>query len=141
MLRTVGRLIWLPIAFLLSALVALCLIVSLGQERLIAVLRGRGPDEAMFDAAVELFGFALQLLSVYTLLPAVVLIIIGEVARIRAVLYYVIAGGATLAAVPLLTRLQQPAGTLDLSAVIWPVLATAGFAGGLVYWLLAGRNA
>jgi len=139
MLRTVGRLIWLPIAFLLSALVALCLIVSLGQERLIAVLRGRGSDAAMFDAAVEFFGFALQLLSVYTLLPAIVLILIAEVARIRALLYYVIGGGATLATVPLLTRLQQPAGTLD--AVIWPVLATAGFAGGLVYWLLAGRNA
>jgi len=141
MLRTVGRLIWLPIAFLLSALVALCLIVSLGQERLVAVLRGRSSDEAMLDAAVALFGFALQLLSVYTLLPAIVLIIIGEVARIRSALYYVIAGGLTLAAVPLLTRLQQPAGTLDLSVVIWPVLATAGFAGGLVYWLLAGRNA
>jgi hypothetical protein len=134
MLRTVGRLIWLPIAFLLSALVALCLIVSLGQERLVATLRARGSNEAMFDAAVELFGFALQLLSVYTLLPAIV-------ARIRAALYYVIAGGATLAAVPLLARMQQPAATLDLSAVIWPVLATAGFAGGLVYWLLAGRNA
>jgi hypothetical protein len=141
MLRTAGRLIWLPIAFLLSALVALCLIVSLGQERLVATLRARGSNEAMFDAAVELFGFALQLLSVYTLLPAIVLIIIGEVARIRAALYYVIAGGATLAAVPLLTRMQQPAATLDLSAVVWPVLATAGFAGGLVYWLLAGRNA
>lgn len=24
---------------------------------------------------------------------------------------------------------------------LWQVFATAGFAGGLIYWLLAGRNA
>jgi hypothetical protein len=30
---------------------------------------------------------------------------------------------------------------LDLSPVVWQVLATAGFAGGFVYWLVAGRNA
>jgi hypothetical protein len=26
-------------------------------------------------------------------------------------------------------------------AAVWQVLATAGFAGGFVYWLIAGRNA
>jgi hypothetical protein len=141
MLRTVGRLIWVPIAFSLSALVSLLVIVSLGHERIVQAMVGRGPDQATIDAAFELFGFALQLLSVYTLLPAIVLVVIAEVARIRAVLYYVIGGGATLAAVPLLTRLQQPASGLELSQVVWQVLATAGFAGGFVYWLLAGRNA
>jgi len=25
--------------------------------------------------------------------------------------------------------------------VVWQVLATGGFAGGFIYWLLAGRNA
>ena len=30
---------------------------------------------------------------------------------------------------------------LELSPVVWQVLATAGFAGGFVYWLLAGRTA
>ena len=41
----------------------------------------------------------------------------------------------------LLTRLGQPMTVLELSPVVWQVLATAGFAGGFVYWLLAGRNA
>ena len=40
-----------------------------------------------------------------------------------------------------LTRLGQPMTVLELSPVVWQVLATAGFAGGFVYWLLAGRNA
>ena len=141
MLRTVGRLIWLPIAFLLSAAVAVFVIVSLGHERIVAALARRAVDQATIDAAFALFGFALQLLSVYTLLPAIVLVIIGEVGRIRSALYYVIGGGATLAAVPLLARLNQSAGAPDLSEVIWQVLATAGFAGGFAYWLLAGRNA
>jgi glucose dehydrogenase len=63
------------------------------------------------------------------------------VARIRGSIYYVVGGGAALALVPLMSRLHQPMAVLDLSPVVWQVLATAGFAGGFVYWLLAGRNA
>jgi hypothetical protein len=66
---------------------------------------------------------------------------VGEIARIRSALYYVIGGGIALAVVPLLTRVNQPMTVLELSPVVWQVLATAGFAGGFVYWLLAGRNA
>jgi len=141
MLRTVGRLIWVPIAFLLSALVSLFVIVTLGHERIVQAMVGRGPDQASIDAAFTLFAFVLQLLSVYTLAPAILLVVIGEVARLRSALYYVIGGGATLAAVPLLARLQQPASALDIAELVWQVLVTGGFAGGFVYWLLAGRNA
>jgi hypothetical protein len=66
---------------------------------------------------------------------------VGEVGRIRSSLYYVIGGGVALATVPLMARLGQPLTVLDLSPVVWQVLATAGFAGGFVYWLIAGRNA
>jgi hypothetical protein len=141
MLRTVGRLIWVPIAFLLSALVSLFVIVSLGQERLVQAMAGRGADQPTIDAAFELFGIVLQFFSTYSLLPAILLVMIGEVARLRGALYYVIGGGAALAAVPLLTRLNQPAGVPGVAEVVWQVLATAGFAGGFAYWLLAGRNA
>jgi hypothetical protein len=48
-------------------------------------------------------------------------------------------GGAASAAIPLLARLDV-AGTLP-QATVWQLFATAGFAAGLVYWLLAGRNA
>jgi hypothetical protein len=141
MLRTVGRLIWVPIAFLLSALVSLFVIVTLGHERIVQAMVGRGPDQASIDAAFTLFAFVLQLLSLYTLAPAILLVVIGEVARLRSALYYVIGGGATLAAVPLLARLQQPASALDIAELVWQVLVTSGLAGGFVYWLLAGRNA
>ena len=141
MLRALGRVIVLPIAFLLGAVAALFVIISLGHERIVQAMSGVRSDEPPIGAAFDLFGLAVQLVSVQTLLPALLLVIIGEVARIRGAFYYVVGGGAALAVVPLLTRISQPAGILDLSPVVWQVLATAGFAGGFVYWLLAGRNA
>ena len=56
-------------------------------------------------------------------------------------MYYVLAGGASLAAVP------APVGaeTSDLPAILasqyMTIFAAAGFAGGFVYWLLAGARA
>jgi hypothetical protein len=131
----------LPIAFLLATVAALFVIISLGHERIVQAMTGMRSDDPPIGAAFDLFGLAVQLVSVQTLLPALLLVIIGEVARIRGAFYYVVGGGAALAVVPLLTRINQPAGILELSPVVWQVLATAGFAGGFVYWLLAGRNA
>jgi hypothetical protein len=141
MFRALGRVILLPIAFLVAAVAALFVIISLGQERIVQAMTGLRSDEPPIDAAFNLFTLAVQLVSVQTLLPALLLVIIGEVARIRGAFYYIIGGGAALAVVPLLTRIGQPSGILELSPVVWQVLATAGFAGGFVYWVLAGRNA
>src|SRR5262245_52649846 len=123
MLRTVGRLIWVPIAFLLSALVSLFVIVSLAQERIVQAMARRGADQTTIDAAFQLFGVVLQFFSGYTLLPAILLVIIGEVARLRGALYYVIGGGAALAAVPILMRLNPSASALGVAEVVWQVLA------------------
>lgn len=140
-MRAVGRILWLPFAFLLAAAVTVFVILSLGQERIVQAVTGRGPDEVTLNAGFDLLRLASSLISVQALLPALLLVIIGEVARIRGSLYYVVGGGAALALVPLMSRLSQPLTVLDLSPVVWQVLATAGFAGGFVYWLLAGRNA
>ena len=115
---------------------------GLGQRylELVQAVSGRGPDEVTLGAGFDLLRLAATFASVQTLLPALLLVIVGEVARIRSALYYVIGGGATLAVVPLMARLGEPLTVLDLSPVVWQVLATAGFAGGFVYWLLAGRN-
>lgn len=141
MARTLGRLLLVPIAFIVSALVALFVIVSLGQERIVEALAGRSLDDTSVGAAFQLMGLGLSLFSVYTLVPAVLVVIVGEVARLRSALYYVAGGGAALAIVPFLTRFDQPASALALAPAVWQVLATAGFAGGFVYWLLAGRSA
>ena len=140
-MRAVGRILWLPFAFLLAAAVTVFVILSLGQERIVQAVTGRGPDEVTLNAGFDLLRLASSFISAQALLPALLLVIVGEVARIRGSLYYVIGGGAALALVPLMSRLSQPLTVLDLSPVVWQVLATAGFAGGFVYWLIAGRNA
>jgi hypothetical protein len=141
MLRVLGRIVLLPIAFLLAAVATLFVVISLGQERVVQALSTRGPEEVPVDAMMDLVGLAMRFASVHTLVPALLVIVVGEVARIRSALYYIIGGGVALAIVPLLTRIGQPMTALELSPAVWQVLAVAGFAGGLVYWLLAGRNA
>ena len=123
---------------MLAAVATLFVIISLGQERVVQALSARGTDEVPIGALMDLVGLALRFASVHTLVPALLLVIVGEVARIRSALYYIIGGGVALAVVPLLTRMASPMTVLELSPVVWQVLATAGFAGGFVYWLLAG---
>jgi hypothetical protein len=139
-MRTLGRIIWVPLAFLLAMLVAGLVLVTLGQERIVQGVSGRGPSESTIDAAFQLLSLARVLFSWTTLVPALLLIIVGEVARIRQSAFYVVGGGVAMAAVPLLARLD-PAAVLSTPHAVWQVFATAGFAGGFVYWLLAGRSA
>ena len=141
MLRALGRIVLLPIAFVLAAGVALFVIFSLGQERVVQAVTGSGAEAIPLGAVVDLVGLAIRLASVYTLVPALLLVIVGEVAHIHSSIFYIVGGGVALAVVPLLTRLGQPMTVLELSPVVWQVLATAGFAGGFAYWLLAGRRA
>lgn len=137
---TLGRMILVPLAFVIGAIAALFVLVSLGYERLVQATVGSQVDG--FEALFDLFGHGVVLASGLTILPALALVIVGEVARIRSALYYVLGGGAALAAIPLLARFGQQASSGAASSLaVWQVFATAGFAGGFVYWLLAGRRA
>jgi len=140
--RTLGRLIWIPIAFLLAALLTALVVVTLGLERITQAIGGKWHDS---DSLAGLYALVLQgemLLSGLTLVPALAVVVVGEVARIRSSLYYILGGGAAVVAVPLLASLGGAGGALQMPAApVWQVLATAGFAGGWLYWLLAGRRA
>ena len=139
MLATLGRMLLVPIAFLVAAAVALFVLVTLGSERITHAVQGT--EDVPISAAFELMGQAVALTSAMTALPALALVIIGEVARIRSIIYYVVGGGLCLVAVPALADFGRD-GTLAMpSATIWQVFATAGFLAGFVYWLLAGRRA
>jgi hypothetical protein len=146
MLASLGRLIWVPIAFIISAVGGMFFLVMIAQERIVEAMAGRGPDSASIGAIFELMRQGQVLLSAMTVVPALLVVIVGEVARIRSVLYYVVGGGLALAAVPLLARYGQAQAGASLSSMlpptlVWQVFATAGFLAGWVYWLLAGRNA
>jgi len=140
--KTIGRLIKVPFAFVLAALTAIVVLLTIGSERMTHAMHNVTDDPQAIDIAFEGLSQAVFLVSALTLIPALAVIIIGEVARIRSWLYYVIGGGLALAAIPLLAGLGAPLEYASSSqAEIWLVFATAGFAGGLIYWLIAGRTA
>jgi len=139
-LSTIGRMIWVPIAFLIATAAALLVLVTLGLETFTHAVHNLDQDGTI-DAAFDFVWQGSALASGVTILPALAVAIVGEVARIRSWLYYMVGGGAALAAIPLLAHID-PADMTNLALPsLWHVFATAGFAGGLVYWLLAGRNA
>lgn len=139
--RTLGRLILVPVAFCIAAVVSIFVALGLGLEKITAAMAGHEGGVETVDAYWEIAMQGGLLLAGLTVVPALILVIVGEVARIRSWLYYMVGGGLALGLLPVATL----AGVPDLSAMppaaLWQVLATAGFAGGLVYWLLAGRTA
>jgi hypothetical protein len=91
--------------------------------------------------AVGMVSFLFTVAPVLTLAPAVVAVVVGELARIRSLLYYVLAGGAAAAAMPLIAAPYEAAQNTTYNAPYFSIMATAGFAAGLIYWLFAGRRA
>ena len=118
-----GRIILLPIAFVLAAVATLFVVFSLGQERVVQAISARSPDEVPIDRILDIVGMALRFATVYTLVPALLLVIVGEAARIRSAVYYIVGGGVALAVVPLLTP-HRPAG--DRAGAVARGVAGAG---------------
>jgi hypothetical protein len=140
-LRAIGRLIMVPLGFLLGTAAALFILFSLGMERMTHAMSGRQVDLQEWGAIIDIAKDAAAMASVATIVPALLLVIIGEVARIRSSVYYILGGGAAIAAMPLLARVGTLSSDPTPIGTIWQVFATAGFAGGFVYWLIAGRKA
>lgn len=139
--RTIGRLLWVPVAFLLALLLTGLVLVTLGLERITQAVEGRWQDSDSISGLFELLLQGQMLASGLTLVPALAVVMVGEIARIRSSLYYILGGGLAVAAVPLLARFGEAGAVTMTAAPVWQVLATAGFAGGWLYWLLAGRRA
>ena len=139
--RTIGRLLWVPVAFLLALLLTGLVLVTLGLERITQAVEGRWQDSDSISGLFELLLQGQMLASGLTLVPALAVVMVGEIARIRSSLYYILGGGLAVAAVPLLARCGEAGAVTMPAAPVWQVLATAGFAGGWRYWLLAGRRA
>ena len=140
--KTTGRvLIVIPFALLLAASATVFVLVTLGLERITTFLHTTPVDSQDADQLFAVMDRGLLLAASITLIPALLMVVVGEIARIRSIVYYVVGGGLALAAIPLLARYGQSGAITSPEAVVWQVFATAGFAGGFVYWLIAGRNA
>jgi phosphotransferase system glucose/maltose/N-acetylglucosamine-specific IIC component len=88
--------------------------------------------------------FATSFVGAVAFLPALVVIVIAEAARLRSFLYYGV-GGALVALASyygsdISLRLENTTDVAPVSNAL-QLAAAAGIIGGLVYWLIAGRNA
>ena len=142
MVKTVGRLILvIPFALLLAAAASFFVLITLGLERITVALHVNPIGDGSAETIFAMMNQGLMLLAGLTLIPALLIIIVGEIARIRSAAYYIVGGGIALTAIPFLTRVGQSGSFVLPEQTIWQVFATAGFVGGFVYWLIAGRNA
>jgi hypothetical protein len=100
------------------------------------------PVERMVFFAVSFF--ATSFVGATAFVPAMLLIVLAEIARMRSFLYYAVAGAvvglASYFGSDVEFRLEN---TTDVAPVGHPLqlAAAAGIIGGLTYWLIAGRNA
>ncbi len=141
--RLIGRVIVVAIAFALALLVSFMILAYLGGQLLTETLAQEYGD-VLNDGALDFIGFigfVIELYPAITLLPAVLVVVIGEIGRIRSWMYYVLAGGLASLMVPLLYVSTYAAERDMPSAAFLVIFATAGFGGGLLYWLMAGRKA
>jgi hypothetical protein len=93
------------------------------------------------NEGLGVIAFFFTVAPVLTLLPALATAVVGEVARVRSLLYYLVGGGASAALMPLIaTASAAPEGS-TYAGPYFTIMATAGFVAGFVYWLIAGRNA
>jgi hypothetical protein len=137
MWHALGRLILVPLGFVVAAMVSIFIVVTLGLER----LTHASTAVPILEWAAGVMAAGITLTSGLTLIPALAVVTVGEVARIRSWLYYLAGGGLSLALLPLMGLLERGQAASLSDGALWQVLATAGFAGGLVYWLIAGRTA
>lgn len=144
-IHTIFRMLWVTIALMLAVAAALAVLFALGAVWVGNELRAAAPHDPMFrHGADRIFGvvlFASAVTPALTILPALGAVIAGEVLRIRSWMYYVLTGGASLVAIPLLISPRAE----DIQSLpanpYMSIFAAAGFVGGFVYWLLAGARA
>jgi hypothetical protein len=100
-----------------------------------------GDMSQALNQGLGFIAFFFTVAPVLTLLPALAVTVVGEVVRIRSLLYYLVAGGTSAALMPLIATRTELTQSTAYAAPYFALMATAGFAAGLVYWLVAGRNA
>jgi hypothetical protein len=102
---------------------------------------GSGPvDEGAWDIVL---GFGFIFVSGFALLPAMIVVAITEAFYVRSALAYAV-GGALVGLACYLGLVPFDTETLRFDGIVrrhLEVMTGAGIVAGLVYWLIAGRNA
>jgi hypothetical protein len=135
----IGRLFVILFAFLAACLVAGMIVVG-------AVLFPEFTDLGIgnLDPAVNVvIGLGFIFISGFALLPAMLVAAITEAFYIRSVLAYAV-GGALVGAACYLGLIPFDPDTMRFDGIIrrhLEIMTGAGIVAGLIYWVIAGRNA
>lgn len=136
----IGRLFIILFAFLAACFTAGTIVVTAILFPEFSDL-GAGPiDQGAIDV---ILGFGFIFVSGFALIPATLIALITEAFSIRSLLAYAIGGGAVGLACYLGLVPFDP-DTLQFEGIVrrhLEIMTGAGIGGGLVYWLIAGRNA
>lgn len=143
--RAFGRIISVSLGFILAAAVGAVTLFGLGmnwaaEEAISQVPENADEFSTMIQQGLGMLFFFLTVSPLLTLLPAISVAVAGELARIRSAFYYIAAGGVATAVMPIIMYYRERE-LSSYTAEYFAIIATAGFVGGLVYWLIAGRNA
>jgi hypothetical protein len=135
----IGRLFVILFAFLAACLVAGMIVIG-------AVLFPEFTDLGIgnIDPAVNVvIGLGFIFISGFALLPALLVAAITEAFYIRSVLAYAV-GGALVGAACYLGLIPFDPDTMRFDGIVrrhLEIMTGAGIVAGLIYWLIAGRNA
>ena len=138
--RLLARIILVPLGYCVAVFAAVALIAAVEWARASAypavandpMLLGATALAVLTDAVVLFW-----LIGTFALLPAIAIILIAEIWSVRSWLFYVATGGATAFILTLIPELLSHPALPDTPTTV----AATGFAGGLAYWLIAGRSA
>lgn len=136
----IGRLFVIAFAFLLACFIAGAIVVVAILFPEISSIDVAGIDP---EALNVILGFGFIFVSGFALIPAIAVVTITEAFDVRGVLAYAIGGAVVglacyLGLVPFDTEAMRFDGIVRRHL---EVVTGAGIVGGLVYWLIAGRNA
>jgi phosphotransferase system glucose/maltose/N-acetylglucosamine-specific IIC component len=136
----IGRLFVILFAFLAACLVAGIIVVGAVLYPEFSDL-GNAPIDQ--NALNIVLGFGFIFISGFALLPALIVVLITEAFHVRGVLAYAV-GGAVVGAACYLGLIPFDPNTLQFDGIVHrhlEIMTGAGIVAGLVYWLIAGRNA
>ena len=136
----IGRLFVILFAFLFACLAAGMIVIGAVLYPEFSEL-GTGPiDQGAINVVL---GFGFIFISGFALLPAMIVVLITEAFHIRSVLAYALGGGVVGLAC-YLGLIPFDTDTLHFNGIVrrhLEIMTGAGIVAGLVYWMIAGRNA
>jgi hypothetical protein len=136
----IGRLFVVFFAFLAACLVAGMIVVGAVLYPEFSDLGSEPIDPAALNVVL---GFGFIFISGFALLPALIVVLITEAFYIRGALSYAV-GGAVVGLACYLGLIPFDPATLRFDGIVrrhLEIMTGAGIVAGIVYWMIAGRNA